>query len=266
MGWNKGKKSMRICLSIGFKNQELSIYYRYHIQGLIFGYLRTSHREFGDLLHNIGFEYNDRVRFKFFCFSGLVFERPLKLPKGREHFFVKDLTANLYISSCLDEFVKHLIQGLFKRGETMRIGKANGTITEVSTLEEIEVKSEMVLKPLFSPVVMKVFERNKKGRHFLEGDDEELGPKLEENLIKKYQLFYGKDPLDDHLEFEFPTHRTSRVPIQKRLRDGGWYRGESIGNVGTFKVKGPEELIRMGLDVGFGSQNSMGCGYCEVVG
>ncbi len=256
---------MRIAITFHFQNQELSIFYRYHLQGLIFGYLRSSHKVLAALLHNIGFPYNGRARFKFFCFSGLVFETPLKLPKGREHFWIRNMTAKLYISSAMDDFIKHLLFGLFKKGEFIRIGRSKGRVLEVAVLEPIQAESEMVLKPVFSPIVMKLYKRNEKGRLFLESDDKEFGIKLKENLIKKYEIFYQEPPENKHLDFEFLEHRTAPVPIKKKLEDGSWYRGESIGNIGKFRVKGSRELIQMGLDCGFGSQNSMGCGFCDVV-
>ncbi len=37
------------------------------------------------------------------------------------------------------------------------------------------------------------------------------------------------------------------------------------GTLRPFTVTGPMELIRVGLECGFGQNNSMGCGYVDVM-
>ncbi|MFN3532716.1 MAG: CRISPR-associated endoribonuclease Cas6 [Candidatus Brocadia sp.] len=45
----------------------------------------------------------------------------------------------------------------------------------------------------------------------------------------------------------------------------GKITGEIKGTLRPFTVTGPRELIRIGLECGFGQNNSMGCGYVEAV-
>ena len=97
-------------------------------------------------------------------------------------------------------------------------------------------------------------------------DYEEL---LNQNLIHKYTTLYGKPYKGEPLKFDFRFERLKRLEPKFfksfKVFKNGKITGEIKGTLQPFIVSGSEELIRVGLDCGFGQNNSMGCGYVEVV-
>ena len=53
--------------------------YQRQIQGLIYGFLAKSNPEYASSLHKHGYVYERDKRFKLFVFSGIIFDKPIKV-------------------------------------------------------------------------------------------------------------------------------------------------------------------------------------------
>lgn len=100
---------------------------------------------------------------------------------------------------------------------------------------------------------------------------------LNQNLLHKFETLYGKPFEGESVKFNFQPERLERFERLKPLKPlkpkvvksfkifkNGKITGEIKGTLQPFTVTGPNELIRIGLECGFGQNNSMGCGYVEL--
>lgn len=91
---------------------------------------------------------------------------------------------------------------------------------------------------------------------------------LNQNLMHKYETLFGKPYQGETLKFCFLETKGKSVKqftVFKKGLDGSVNPIHIKGTLQPFTVTGPKELIRIGLECGFGQNNSMGCGYVEVV-
>ena len=260
--------------------------YQHQIQGLIYAFLSGSDPDYSSWLHEQGFVYDKDKRFKLFVYSGIIFHKPIKTNRsnssngssglnglnGLNGFFFhaspsNPFTLSFQIASPVNQFIQHLIDGIFKEGQEIKIGRQSLQVHRVETLpdpfafnsEIRNPKSEILLKPLESPIfVKKPMPAGERDIYLFPGDEgyEEL---LNQNLIHKYKTLYGKQYEGELLKFDFHLELLKRF---KQFKNGK-ITGEIKGTLQPFTVSGSEELIRIGIDCGFGQNNSLGCGYVE---
>ena len=91
---------------------------------------------------------------------------------------------------------------------------------------------------------------------------------LNQNLMHKYETLFGKPYQGETLKFYFLETKGKTVKqftVFKKGLDGSVHPIHIKGTLQPFTVTGPKELIKIGLECGFGQNNSKGCGYVEVV-
>jgi CRISPR-associated endoribonuclease Cas6 len=79
---------------------------------------------------------------------------------------------------------------------------------------------------------------------------------LRNNLIKKYEIFYGEEK--DAISFQKPF---STKPMRIKIRDT-FHRASLM----KFVAEGDSALLRLGYEAGFGEKNSMGFGMVKMLG
>ena len=324
--------SMRIKITLSTdKSGIIDFNYQHQIQGLIYSFLSSSDPDYSSWLHEQGFVYDKDKRFKLFVFSGITFNAPIKincsnssngssglngLNRLNGFFFeaspINPFTLSFQIASPVHQFIQHLIEGIFKEGQEIKLGRQSLQVHHVETLPDplgrtglnrsnsssssiglsglngliaLNGLNSLLMKPLESPIfVKKPMPEGERDKYLFPGDEnhEEL---LNQNLIHKYTTLYGKPYKGEPLKFDFrfeqfehlkrlePLERLERFDLLERFKrfksfkvfKNGKITGEIKGTLQPFTVSGSEELIRVGLDCGFGQNNSMGCGYVEVV-
>jgi len=124
-----------------------------------------------------------------------------------------------------------------------------------------------LLKPLESPLfIKKPMPPGQQDIYLFPGDNgyEEL---LNQNLMHKYETLFGKPYQGETLKFYFLETKGKTVKqftVFKKGLDGSVHPIHIKGTLQPFTVTGPKELIKIGLECGFGQNNSMGCGYVEI--
>ncbi len=195
-------------------------------------------------------------------------------------------TFSFQIASPVDKFIQHLIEGIFEEGQEVRLGKQTFSVCRVETLADpLETTTgssssnsvnssnglngliRVSLKPLESPLfIKKPMPPGQQDIYLFPGDNgyEEL---LNQNLMHKYETLFGKPYQGEPLKFYFLETKGKSVKqftVFKKGLDGSVNPIHIKGTLQPFTVTGPKELIKIGLECGFGQNNSMGCGYVEI--
>ena len=203
---------------------------------------------------------------------------------------ISPFTFSFQIASPVDKFIQHLIEGIFGECQEVRLGKQTFSVCRVETLADpLETTTGasssnglnslnrlnslnglncLLLKPLESPLfIKKPMPPGQQDIYLFPGDNgyEEL---LNQNLMHKYETLFGKPYQGETLKFYFLETNGKSVKqftVFKKRLDGSVNPIHIKGTLQPFTVTGPKELIKIGLECGFGQNNSMGCGYVEVV-
>lgn len=274
--------------------------YQHQIQALIYGFLFTSNPDYSRWLHEQGFVYKKDKRFKFFVFSGILFHDPIKIirsgytnhgnnktAQSPNNFIGSNggfsfkasrsnhFTFSFQIASPVDQFIQHLVNGIFTEGQAMRLGKQTFNVYLVETLPDplnrlssVNGLHSLNLCPLESPIFIKKPMPQGQQDVFLYPGDEGYEEFLRQNLMHKYEVLYDKPFEGECLKFTFhPVAGKSikQFTVFSTGSDGSVRPINIKGTLQPFIVTGHKALIRIGLECGFGQNNSMGCGYVEAI-
>lgn len=138
--------------------------YQQQIQGLIYkGFLAKSNPEYASSLHKHGYVYERDKWFKLFVFSGIIFDKPIKvIGSNRSNssssfnglnglnglnclngFLFHASPSNPFtfsfsfqIASPVNEFIQHLIDGIFRQGHEIELGTQCLNVHRVETLPD----------------------------------------------------------------------------------------------------------------------------------
>lgn len=162
------------------------------------------------------------------------------------------------VSSPVELFCKSLLNAMFSN-EELTIHNQKVRIESVELLEN-DFVGEQIRVDLLSPVVMYstlTKPDGKKLTHYYRPGDSGYDELITNNLKKKYASIYNQTPPD------------GRIKIKPRGRlkfNQTKYKGFIIkGYTGRVEVYGPHELLKIGVDAGFGSKNSQGFGCARLL-
>ncbi|MDI6811337.1 MAG: CRISPR-associated endoribonuclease Cas6 [archaeon] len=251
---------MRIMIKLrAAKNQGYESIYHHKLQGFIYGLLRDS-----------GFdELHDKKGYKFFCFSNIF---PVKDTMNAGEDF------SLIISSPNEELIASLegsIEKILTAGNGNRAVNIGEWSFEVVNFKRWETKlKRRDLRVLTAtPVIIRIPERNY-DRYGIPEDERKARyvywrPKysfdaflkqLSENLIKKFNDFYGTKMKEYELFEQFVFRRATATKV---VIDGHEYVmvGSMWEFVWSYMDETQRRVIEFGLDAGFGERNSLGFGF-----
>jgi len=231
------------------------------LSSAIYNYLATADVKFSSELH-------DASDFKFFTFSWLQF--PHKKVTGPA-LTITSPEFHWYISSPWEEFVRNLVNGLLESG-TLRLGEHNFPITQTETLPDIIAsgakQSQTIKLSCLSPIVIttKKEYKGKLAKYYYKPADnpDEISDKIRQNLLNKYESFYGKKPEDTSLKIEFDKNYLKKPGAQvlsHYIKNNLDIKIPAI--MCPFAAIGSLELIRFGYECGFGELNSAGFGMVK---
>lgn len=258
--------------------------YQHQIQSIIYNFLSYSNPDYSSWLHNQGYIYRREKRFKLFVFSGIIFHNPVKIIKGERtnnhkggfSFIASDsqpFSFSFQIASPVEKFIQHLVEGIFQKGSVISLGKQKACVLRVETLPAPEIidannETSITLRPLESPLFVKKPMPAEMHDTYLFPDDNEHEELLNRNLMHKYETLYGKPYQQTPLKFHFQNIKgksVKQITVFVGAKEGGFIPIDIKGTLRPFTVTGDKELISIGLECGFGQNNSMGCGYVDVM-
>lgn len=233
----------------------LPLYHNHIIQGFI--YNSFSDETFAEFLHDQGYKWEKR-RFKLFSFSRLMGEFNIDYQNKRIEY---QSPVEIVITSAKDRIVYELTANIIRK-DIIRFGSNNLKLTKVEFVSfPNDYEKESLKINMLSPVVAYKTERinGKNITTYFSPWDEEFKNQLVNNLLKKYELVYGKKISKTEFEID-PLFSEKREPNIVMFHDfviKGW--------TGMFRIKAVQELLRIAYDVGIGAKNSMGHGCFEIV-
>ncbi|MEO0231309.1 MAG: CRISPR-associated endoribonuclease Cas6 [candidate division WOR-3 bacterium] len=224
--------------------------YPYHVSSLIYNLLHKVEPELSFLLHTFGFQKGNK-KFKIFNFSPL-------LPKkfiGREDFCYLLAPFTLYFSTPIEEIIEKIVKAIKKEGKVTLLGY----ILPIIKIKEIPVSidKEVITLRTLSPLTIsrKIKIKDKITSLYLTPENEDFIPRIKENLIEKFSIFYDVQKDEIELEIEPISYHVKLVEI-KNIKVKGVMM--------EFKVKASlKEIIKFGYEAGFGEKTSMGFGFVE---
>ena len=245
----------------------------YHLASAIYATLAHSSSSFATQLHEHGYASEGaRQKFKYFTFSNL--QIPARtVEQGR--IVSRSRAVTLYLSSPKEEFLQHLITGLFSDG-ALRIENALFEKQLIESLPDPEWSERMAFSML-SPLAASLYRDPSSGmntKEYLRYDDNRLPDMLLHNLQAKYRGIYGAEPPEGSVPFSIMFE----VGYLKRMQE----KGRSVEKLITIKdangkesrvkdiecpftVTGHPELIKVGYECGFGVNNAMGLGMVGLM-
>lgn len=256
---------------------EIDLHYQHQIQTFIHSFLTRSNPNYAKWLSEEGYACNTDNGFKLFIYSGIIFDtQPTHHSKGfSTNSFTFEGTPDspfrfsLQMASPVNGFLQHLIDGLFIDGKEIKLGTQKVQVSKVETLTmPLANLSKLYLKPLASPIFIKKTNSAGKRDIYLYPDDAQHTTLLNDNLILKYETLYGRAYEGERLEFKFfPTIGKNKMHFKVITREKhGLSDITNIkGTLKPFSITGPDELVKIGLECGFGQATTSGCGYVEVL-
>jgi CRISPR-associated endoribonuclease Cas6 len=95
---------------------------------------------------------------------------------------------------------------------------------------------------------------------------------LNDNLKTKYELVTSHSAGEKQIQFcwdkeyiHMAENNGKRLTRKQTIKSGSREQTDIIGNLLPFTISGSEELIKIGLEAGFGEKNSMGFGLAEII-
>ena len=268
---------MRINIQFRLKNNSLNLNYNIGLTALIYRFINSSDNNFAQNLHNYGYKKDNR-NFKLFVFSDLQCE--IQTIRNQT-LILKNNILFWSISSPLDDFIKHLIQGLFIQGTGIILDNQLLNIEKVEVLSTPELNSIMKFRML-SPLVVSTKKKinEKLSQYYLRYYDD-CSSIILQNLKRKYALINGKEHPAESLKIIFDKDYINSQ-IKRGLREDTVCSAlrhivrynKSSGNYEDIKIKGilcpfeisaDSELVKVGYECGFGEKNSIGFGMVEII-
>lgn len=242
-------------LKIKLKSQKgrtigFPIQYNYSLQGLVYSMLEP---HFADFLHREGYKFEKR-RFKMFSFSRILGNFSIDRQKNKI-IFTGDIY--LYITSPMEDLIRQVSNTLLLE-PTLRIGNQILIVDGIKVGQQ-SVESEKVTIETTSPVTIystlyKV--DGSKFTYYYNPMEKDFSTLIKNNLIKKYNAFYGENLEQAHFHIS---------PIGKTKENVINYKGTIIkGHSGRFLLEGDKGLLNFALKAGLGGKNSQGFGSIKL--
>ncbi len=237
----------------------LPINYQYELASWIYGTIAEGDSDYASWLHSNGFS-NGSKTFKLFCFSHL--NVPKRAIVG-DRLQVLSSEVSFKLSFLPERSTEEFIKGVF-HNQTMILGdKISQGRFRVSSIN-LEKKDDFTTWGVFktlSPIVVSSA-REDMTKAYLSPTDCRFGALLIGNLKQKYKLYHGHD----YTDIVKPEFELLGEPKQKgiTLKQSGEFPIKVIGYQFSFRLSADSALLQMGYAAGFGEDNSMGFGMCQL--
>lgn len=258
----------------------LPINYSYFLTSLIYKIIRNSSQDYSAFLHDEGYKLGESKKgFKLFTFSML---KGGKYRADRKGIVFIGGHIQWEISSPVNDFIQHLIDGVFSEGQAIRIGpegdEVRFLIERVETLPRPEFKKTMKFTCLSPITVSKIVRStglnslnslsglnglNGLNCHYVRPWEDGFSEAIKNNLVKKYKLITGNELENSDFQIKIDTEYMNKKSgkITKNID----FKGTNIiGFMAPFEVTGSPELIEIGYEAGFGEKGSMGFGMVKL--
>lgn len=221
------------------------------LQGIFYRTMERGMPQLAHRVHDEGFVGSGK-RYKLVTFSLLYPERYRVVSGGLR----VEGGLHWWVSSPLGSVIEAVALGLLGEPEVW-LGQHRVQVGEVRVMPIPQFTGPVTLVTL-SPIFVTTGERTRAGRfqkRFLSPGEPDFVRVLNENARRKAEAVWGRVP-EGELRFEWLSRPESKLITVNRFRVRGWMM--------RFRVSGPEELIKIGYEAGFGERNAQGFGMVRV--
>lgn len=262
---------IKITFKLPHHRQLLTLNYQYPLSSWIYRVLEKGDREFSKFLHEKGYQLENQKRFKLFTFSGLQFPaKTSQIIKGSDRMEIFSGTAQLILAFQVPAAVGTFITGLFKDQKAKigdQISSMKMEVANVEMLPEPAIGSMMKIRAL-SPVVISKLGDGDRYEQYLKPGDKDYDTLFFKNLTDKFSIFALNNDGKKVLTGERLSFRCLTTAPKSRLQTIKAHTSEEVkvkGYLFDFEIEAPPELIKTGLDSGFGAMNALGFGCGEII-
>ncbi|EGL84190.1 CRISPR-associated protein Cas6 [Caldalkalibacillus thermarum TA2.A1] len=232
----------------------IPVNYHHLISGLL--YRSVGDKAFSHFLHDVGYQYEKR-KYKLFTFSRLLGNHRYN-PDTRTLSFQGDI--DLYVSSVSAKFIEEIGQSLIHTS-LVQIGEAHLEVKELIYTDRPVLPQDSYMIKMLSPITVYSTFKSTTGQkitHYFHPDNRMFAQQVEDNLLRKYEAFYGQPASERFLI------RPVRIrPIDKVVTR---FKGTIINAwSGIYEVQSSPELISFAYKAGLGAKTSQGFGMFEFI-
>jgi CRISPR-associated endoribonuclease Cas6 len=254
----------RIALFVDKKafGNRLPLSYQYELSSFVYRAIACADTGYASWLHENGFNLNGKM-FKLFTFSNLIVSQ-YGIEKEQGLLRIDSDRVEWQISFLPEKSTEKFVHGLFSEQE-FQIGDKKSVVQfkveRIEMLPPPQFEPEMSFRTL-SPVCISIRQETRKYPLYISPEDPEASNFILNNLLNKYLAFYGK-PYEGNIDFDF---RVTSQPKAKliTIKIGTEQESNIRGFLFDFRIKAPEELMRIMYESGLGEKNSIGFGMIGI--
>lgn len=258
---------LKINFTLSGKKQHLPLNYQYPVSSWIYKVLGNADEEFASLLHELGYRLENGKTFKFFTFSQIGFpQHTWKIIPKSDRMLVWARKGWITVSFHLPEQTEKFIMGLFKQQNAFIGDKLSGIKMQVESVETLKTnlpEGEVIKIKTLTPIVLGLNIEGKKNEQYVPPIHSDYKRVFLQNLVEKFAATGGNGIDINNLDFNI-TKLYSRTNLQTIKADTP-AETKVKGYFYEFELQAPRKIIELGLNAGFGSMNSLGFGFGEVV-
>jgi CRISPR-associated endoribonuclease Cas6 len=267
---------LKINFALSGKKQLLPLNYQYPMSSWIYKVLNNADEEFSRFLHDFGYNLDNGKTFKLFTFSKLGFpQHTWKIIPKSDRMQVWARKGWLTVSFHLPEQIEKFVMGLFQLQKVFIGDNLSGIEMNVGSIEAIKSvdfedcvdKKFNICKKIefksITAIVLGLNEESMKNEQYIHP----VHPKYKElflkNLLDKYRAT-GKTHFSIS-DLDFKVKKFYTKTAMQRIKAGTPSETKVKAYYFDFELSAPKEIIDVGLNAGFGSMNSLGFGFCEIM-
>ncbi len=195
--------------------------------------------------------------FPMYVFSWL---RGKRLPSGHRELILAPGLVEWKIASPVPGFLEYCADMLASQ-DTLQVGPLEIPIYHVSP-QETPPLGEVAHFTCLSPIVAGGQDRDNQD-YLLPSEPQAFSEAVRLNLLRKHRQLHGRAPADQRFVLRF-KHEYMKRGAHSGVKMMHFQGSTVIGAYAPFTAYGSPELIRVGIECGFGERNSAGFGMVDI--
>jgi CRISPR-associated endoribonuclease Cas6 len=232
------------------------------MRGVIYRLLGVSDATFAQHIHDEGYGEGER-KLKYFTFSLLRVPRSLRRLEPRtDTLAIAPGRVEWWISSPMEDFLHHEVQGLLASGQMLQVGTASFRVTGVEA-HPTPTFANSARFVCLTPIIASLPDPDGRStaRYLTHEQPEAFSEAVRHNLLRKHEFLHGTPPEDTSLTLTFDpdyiaAHRTTKL---RKIREI-CVRGVEA----PFTLEGSPALIQTAWECGLGEKTGCGFGMIDI--
>jgi len=250
------------------KAQIIPINYQYELSSWIYRVIETADSEFSHFLHSQGYQKGSK-QFKLFTFSRFYH---FKFKRIQDRLKLLSDSLSFDIAFHIDKAAEKFVMGLFQEQQLTlgdQITQAHLAVEQVSVIP-VTVSTTTITLQAHSPIVIaqpRLDPDGKLRKDYIPPTHPDYEGLFLRNLQEKYISYLlekneGTIELSSEVPLQFKLLSEQPKSVLVKIKANTAKENKVKGYFYHFELTAPIPLIELGLNAGFGVQNSLGFGCC----